>query len=291
MITQHKKTEMAVKGFTLVEVSIVLLIVTILLGYTIAMFPVQQELKQYRQAQKEVKEIKEALIGFAQINGRLPCPALPSSQGREAGGGGSNCTRYQGFVPATTLGISGRLNGDRLLVDPWGNPYRYAVTGSNSIFSNDFNGDGLDDFVASGNMKDVGLVDSDGDGFIDLDGNLIVCGSTSSNSDDCSGGDYLVGDPDSNSPHLAYAGAPVVILSLGKNWSHTPTGEELENRGNKRIVIDLGETAGPSGKDYYIDTDTVFAKPNGQSEDFDDIVDWISSNLLFTKMIEAGQLP
>ncbi len=272
-------------GFTLVEVSIVLLIVTILLGYTIAMFPVQQELKQYRQAQKEIKEIKEALIGFAQINGRLPCPAMPSSQGRESGGGGSNCTRYQGFVPATTLGISGRLNGDQLLMDPWGTPYRYAVADSN------FDGDGSDDFVYSGEMKDVGLVDADSDGYIDLDGNLIVCASASTNTDDCSGGDYLVGDPDSNSPHLAYAGAPVVILSLGKNWSNTPTGEELENRGNQRIVANLGATAGPSGQDYYIDTDTVFAKPNGQREDYDDIVDWISSNLLFTKMIEAGQLP
>ena len=35
-------------GFTLVEIAIVLLIVTILLGYTVALFPRQQELKQYR---------------------------------------------------------------------------------------------------------------------------------------------------------------------------------------------------------------------------------------------------
>ncbi len=265
-------------GFTLIEVSIVLLIVTILLGYTIAMFPVQQELKQYRQAQKEIQEIKRALVGFAQINGRLPCPAMPSSQGRESVGGGGNCTRYQGFVPATTLGISGRLNGDRLLADPWGSPYRYAVADT------DFDGNGSDDFVTSGEMKNVGLVDSDGDGYIDLDGNLIVCASSSTNADDCSGGDYLVGDPDSNSPHLAYAGAPVVILSLGKNWSKTPTGEELENAGSTLV-------AGSSGTQYTLDTDTVFAKPNGQREDFDDIVDWISSNLLFSKMIEAGQLP
>lgn len=283
MILNKAKFEQT--GFTLVEVSIVLLIVTILLGYTIAMFPVQQELKQYRQAQKQIKDIKEALIGFAQINGRLPCPALPASQGRESGGGGANCDQYMGFVPANTLGISGRLNEDQLLVDPWGSPYRYAVANS------DFDGDGSDDFVFSGEMKDVGLVDSDSDGYIDLDGNLIVCAGTSANADDCSGGDYVVGDPDANSPHLAYAGAPVVIFSLGKNWSSTPTGEELENRGNSKVVADLGETAGPSGRDYYIDTDTVFSKPNGQREDFDDLVDWISSNLLFSKMIEAGQLP
>ena len=61
-------------GFTLVEIAIVLLIVTILLGYTVAMFPIQQELKQYRKVDSELDDIIGHLIGFAQVNGRLPCP-------------------------------------------------------------------------------------------------------------------------------------------------------------------------------------------------------------------------
>lgn len=276
-------------GFTLVEVAIVLLIVTLLLGYTMAMFPVQQELKQYRRAHRQIQEIKQALVGYAQINGRLPCPALPGSGGREDldPGNNNNCSRYYGFVPATTLGLSGALNEDRLLLDPWGNPYRYAVA------SSDDDRDGFADFVQAGEMKDIGLVDSDTppDGYIDLDGNLMVCASASSSNDDCSANDYIVGDPDGNTPHDAYAGAPAVVLSLGKNGANATSADELENRGNRYIVANLGATAGPSGRDYYIDTDTVFAKPNGQREDFDDLVDWVSSNLLFSSMIEADQLP
>ena len=61
-------------GFTLVEIAIVVLIVTILLGYAVAMFPVQQELKQYREVDREMDSIIEHLVGFAQVNGRLPCP-------------------------------------------------------------------------------------------------------------------------------------------------------------------------------------------------------------------------
>ncbi|MGK0399115.1 MAG: prepilin-type N-terminal cleavage/methylation domain-containing protein, partial [Gammaproteobacteria bacterium] len=62
-----------IKGFTLIEISIVLLIVAILLGYTVALFPVQQELKQYRTANAEMERIIDAVYAYAQVNGRLPC--------------------------------------------------------------------------------------------------------------------------------------------------------------------------------------------------------------------------
>ncbi len=114
-------------GFTLIEIAIVLLIVTILLGYTVALFPRQQELKQYRDVDRKMDEVIAAIIGFAQINGRLPCPAIPNSAGNEDGGGVADCNNFGGFVPVNTLGISGRLNADSLLIDPWGNPYRYYV--------------------------------------------------------------------------------------------------------------------------------------------------------------------
>ena len=63
MIT-NKKSQ---RGFTLVEIAIVLLIVSILLGYTVALFPKQQELKQYRAAEAEMDQIVDAIIGFTQI--------------------------------------------------------------------------------------------------------------------------------------------------------------------------------------------------------------------------------
>ena len=117
-------------GFTLVEIAIVLLIVTILLGYTVALFPRQQELKQYNALEKDMDRIVDAIVGFAQVNGRLPCPAIPNSAGDEDGGGAGPCNNYGGFVPVNTLGLEGRINADTLLLDPWGNPYRYYVSNS-----------------------------------------------------------------------------------------------------------------------------------------------------------------
>ena len=121
------------QGFTLIEVATVLLIVGILLGYTVALFPRQQELKQYRAVDAEMDRIMEALVGFAQVNGRLPCPSNPASGGNEDPGGDAECTHFGGFVPVNTLGLTGRLNQDALLMDPWGNPYRYYVSASNFL--------------------------------------------------------------------------------------------------------------------------------------------------------------
>ena len=164
-------------GFTLVEIAIVLLIVTILLGYTVALFPRQQELKQYRDVDRKMDEVIAAIVGFAQINGRLPCPAIPNSAGVEDGGGVAECNNFGGFVPVNTLGLTGRLNADSLLLDPWGNPYRYYVTDV------DFNGGGDSDFTAPGEMRNVGLVDSDDDSYIDLDGRYIICDDNGTTTD------------------------------------------------------------------------------------------------------------
>lgn len=281
-------------GFTLVEIAIVLLIVTILLGYTVALFPLQQELKQYRAVNLEMDQVIAAIIGFAQVNGRLPCPAIPNSGGNEDGGGGANCNNYGGFVPVNTLGITGRLNADSLLLDPWGNPYRYYVT------NNDANGGGLSDFVRSGEMRNVGIGDNippGGDGYTDLDGRYLICDGNGTTIDDaCTGavevfGNFLAGPPD------LYAGAPFVLLSQGKNWSGAaPINDELENIGSDLSNTNLGMGLGPSGNEYFLKDvgagETTFVRrPTGFADDFDDIVKWVSPHILFSKMIEADQLP
>ena len=53
---------------------------------------------------------------------------------------------------------------------------------------------------------------------------------------------------------------------------------------------------GPSGEQYRIKNvgggQTTFVKRlTGFAEDFDDVVKWVSPNLLFSKMVEADQLP
>jgi len=276
-------------GFTLIEIAIVLLIVTIVLGFSVAMLPVQQELKQYRRVNAEMDSIIEHLIAFAQVNGRLPCPAEPDSVGNEVGGGTVNCSSYGGFVPVNTLGMTGRLNQDSLLLDPWSNPYRYYVSDA------DFDADGVDDFVRNGEMRDIGLIDSNADGFIDLDGNYQICDADGTSNDDiCSGANLVFGRATvTGGP---YAGAPFVLVSQGKNGSLTPVNDELENRGNSLTTTNLGMTKGPANKEYRLKnvaaSETTFVRPtSGFSDNFDDVVKWGSPNILFSRMIEAGQLP
>ena len=284
-------------AFTIIEVAIVLLIVSILLGYTVALFPKQQELKQYRAVEQEMDQIMAAIVGFAQVNGRLPCPAIPNSAGAEDGGGAADCNNFGGFPPVNTLGLTGRLNADSLLLDPWGNPYRYYVT------NNDANGDGASDFVRNNEqMRIVGVVDAlpgPGDGYTDLDGRYLICDSTGTNTDgtddECDGAGIVFGRPDASPPTL-YGGAPFVLVSHGRNWNEGPAaGDELENLGATLTTAFAPVIPnGPAGRPYLLKdvsaNETNFVH-RSFTDNYDDVIKWGSPNLLFSKMIEAGKLP
>jgi len=289
-------------GFTLIEIAIVLLIVAMLLGYTVALIPRQQEIKQYRDLERKMDEVIAAIVGFAQINGRLPCPTIPNLAGVEDGGGDADCINFGGFVPVNTLGITGRLNADSLLLDPWGNPYRYYVSNS------DVDSGGIvgSDFVINDEMVTIGLVDIydvpnddfSSDGYIDLDGQFLICDAAGTSNDDlCTGAALVFGQPSAGPPY-AYAGAPFVLLSQGKNWNAgAAAGDELENEGaNTTNDATLAMGLGPSLNEYPLKNvdggETTFVRRiTGFADDFDDVVKWVSPNILFSKMIEAGQLP
>ena len=62
------------RGFTLIELSIVLLVVGLLLGAVMMPLATQYRIRQTREAQQQIEVVRQALIGFAQSQGRLPCP-------------------------------------------------------------------------------------------------------------------------------------------------------------------------------------------------------------------------
>lgn len=88
----------------------------------------RQQVSQEKSALAAMVQAKDALLGFAAINGRLPCPATSASAGLESPLGGGACTLpYTGFLPAITLGLSG-VDANGFLLDEWAGRMRYAVT-------------------------------------------------------------------------------------------------------------------------------------------------------------------
>ncbi|MDH3759914.1 MAG: type II secretion system GspH family protein [Gammaproteobacteria bacterium] len=247
------------RGFTLVEIAIVLLIVTVLLGYSVAMFPMQQELKQYRHVNSEMESIIEHLIAFAQVSGRLPCPdtstdnVLPANSidGEEDRDGTNACEAYFGFLPAETLGINGKYDDAGVLVDPWSQRYGYAVS------EVDVGGDKV--LVTPNGVRAAGIAGVTPDLFVCSDSNIL------GNHADCTaaGSNQVVGN------------VAAVVISLGKDY-------ELPASSNIQAE---------NADDFHDGTNDKVYIFTGRRDDYDDVVKWVSTNLLFSRMIAAEQLP
>lgn len=113
------------RGFTLTELTIVLIIVALLLGGLLVPLSAQIDLRDARDAQAQLADAREALYGFAVANGRLPCPADPTLAAGVAGAGLEDCASVataagNGVLPWATLGLP--------QLDPWGQRLSYHVT-------------------------------------------------------------------------------------------------------------------------------------------------------------------
>lgn len=119
-------------GFTLVEIAIVLVIVGILLSGGLTILSSQQEMRRQQESTTMLSEAREALIGFAIVNGRLPCPADPTvasgaaNAGVERAATPAGCTggvpALQGVLPWATLGLPE--------LDAWSHRFTYRVSAS-----------------------------------------------------------------------------------------------------------------------------------------------------------------
>lgn len=243
------------KGFTLIEIAIVLLIIGLLISAAIMPLGAQRDTNNIKKAREELKTIEQAIYGYAIATGRLPCPAQPGS-GAEAPAGGGNCANNSiGFVPSATLGLSGKVNcdSDNLLVDPWGNPYRYSVSTS------DAGGAASYDFTTGGDISAVGVAT--------LAPDLRVC-------TDSACGTRLTEQ------------AVAVVLSMGKNWSTLGGADEVENAGEANIASGCTAAYDVAGDNDYVSHTPIETAGN----EFNDIVIWISPNILYAKLLAAGQL-
>jgi len=241
----------------LIEMAVALVVIALLLASLLMPLQAQVEQRKITETQKILDQAMEALLGFAAANGRLPCPASLASNGSEDCAGTLNGVNnvYTGYYPAAALGIS-PVDTQGYLLDAWAQPQnriRYSVTAASGSA-----------FVTANGMRTTGIAG--------LSPSLNVCATAGVVAGACSPGPTLTST------------APVVIFSLGKNAptevnaSGTPTGnagaDEAENLSNNRFFVWHAQTASSA--------------PNGE---FDDIMVWMSPNVLYSKMISAGQLP
>ncbi len=249
----------AVAGFTLIEVAIAVFVMTLLLGGILVPLSAQVEQRRTSETQKYLEEIKEALIGFAVTTGRLPCPASATSAGVESPSGGGACTNsYNGFVPAVTLGLA-VVDNQGFAVDPWGNRIRYAVTAWTPTAAPC--NPATPPFTTTGGMSTYFSCP--------LAPNLLICSTATG----------ITGSSCNTAPALT-SGVPAVIYATGKNGASGGTG--------------LDEAANPNANSA--NNDRVFVShvpapssvPNGE---FDDIMTWLSPNVLYNRMVAAGRLP
>lgn len=134
--TMQLKAHWKSSGFSLVEMAIVLAIVALLLSGLLPTISSQIEQQRRNETRKQMDEIKEALIGYAIINGTLPCPTTSLDPAASAvyGIADSPCliagATSDGYLPWKTLGVSGTdaWGSKRSSAgSPWTGYWRYRV--------------------------------------------------------------------------------------------------------------------------------------------------------------------
>lgn len=245
------------RGFTLVEMAIVLVIFGLLLATLLVSLQAQRDLALQAETENTLNVARRALQGFAQTQGRLPCPAtnngtavFPDDTGTASPNASGLCAQQVGFLPAATLGIQ-PTDAQGFALDGWNNRIRYAVNRADNA------GNPNAVFTTTDGMANQGIAN--------LQPNLRVCStSTGITATRCSGGAEV---------NFLISNAVAVVYSTGASFAQGSGG--LDENANLNL-------------------DGVFVsheeRGNDANGEFDHIVTWISPFVLYNAMIEAGQL-
>lgn len=249
------------RAFTLIEVMIVMLILAVVATGLAVPLAAHLQMRRNEDTRRQLEEAREAVLGFAAAQGRLPCPATLSSRGQESfapGGDPSNgacATFHAGYLPAAALGLS-PLDGEGFARDPWGGPanrIRYAVFGAATV-----NG------VSNPLTRVNGMQSATLQGLGAAAHYLYICGDGSQvNASGCG-----------PAAHQLTRRAAFVVFSTGLNAAETP----------------------PPGTDEArnLDGDGVFVSheaSNVPGREFDDVFHWVTIHLVVSRMLTAGRLP
>jgi prepilin-type N-terminal cleavage/methylation domain-containing protein len=256
------------RGFTLIELAVVIAIVGLLLGGLLIPLATHVDAKRVSSTQDSLDEIKQAIYGYAvssnpmpgahypQITSRLPCPdcmestddhcnVLPADDigdGEEdyyayPGEGFTGCATYEGNVPWVSLGVG--------QFDSWNRNFRYRVT------------DDFADAVADQN-----------------------CGSVRVSIGLCTQGDLDVQESVGEGSHKIAEDMAAVILSLGEEASKTLCSQAADPSPDQEENVDCNNS-------IFVSSTRVEQAGN----EFDDVVIWVSPSIIKLKLLEANILP
>jgi len=224
----------SIEGFTLVELAIVLIIVSLLTGGLMVSLSAQIQQRQRSETQQQLVDIRDALLGYAASHSALdgkpyfPCPDT-NGDGQEDRNGNS-CINASGQLPWGDLGLGNQ--------DAWGNRFDYRV---HAIFSNNANGFTLGSIA-----------------------NLKVCEQAACTT-------------------TLASSLPLVVFSHGPNGLGAVTSQ------NANLPA---ATGADEVENNNADPTFVFHPPTPPgANEFDDLVIWLSPNILYNRMIAAGRLP
>jgi prepilin-type N-terminal cleavage/methylation domain-containing protein len=221
-------------GFTLIELAVVLAIFGLLLGILVVPLSTQVDQSRIAETERQLAAVREALIGFAIANGRLPCPANPATPTGTAGAGAEQrtpptCTGgvVEGVLPWAALGVPE--------TDPWGRRLTYRVS---LLFADD---------PAAGMQASFLITDA---GTINVTDGAVIIGNT----------------------------IPAIVVSHGKN-------------GRGAFRTDGVQILGAAGNELENANGNATFVSRVHAPDFDDIVVWVSPNVLKSRMVAANRLP
>jgi prepilin-type N-terminal cleavage/methylation domain-containing protein len=271
------------RGFTLIEVAMALFVMALLMGTLMFTLTAQTEQRARTDTQRSLDEAKELLLTFAIVNGRLPCPASPTSAGAESETALNSriCTHYyNGFLPARAIGFQPQ-DASGYALDAYGNRIRYAVSAVVPLNSQSprvcrpqtpTTAPVTPHFTHKDNLRQNGIDCASND--------LVICAASSG----------IVTAPPSCNTAASVTNQNVVaavIWSQGKNFANSNFGGVVGQAGADEAVNN--KTATNSNHAVFVaHPPAPTGAPGGE---FDDLLTWIPTGQLYGRLVAAGVLP
>ena len=219
-------------GFSLLEITVVMIVMGLVLGGALAPLSAQLESAARNTTNDKLQQVTDALVGFAMVNGRLPCPDIDNN-------GNENLITVASLVVCDSN--SGKL------------PYRLLAVDDKDAWKQRFS------YFVSPEFADTA--------------NDTSCDSVSSASFTlCTVGTLTIRD---DLLQVVAAEVPALVISHGKNWALASSARSVPEAAN------FANSSDKFLQDY----------SNVSGNQFDDLVEWVSPNILKHKMVSAGQLP